>query len=387
MKEKIAVIGLGYVGAAGRARVRAQVPGLRRLRHPPGEGRRAARAATTATARSRDESSASTTLAMTSDPAELDGGARSSSSPCPRRSTTTTSRISRRVVARVARRSAGAAQGRGGGLRVDRLPGRDRGRVRPDPRQRVAACKSRRRLQARLLARAHQPGRQGAHASSGSRRSSRARTRRRSSAWPACTARSSRRACTARRRIKVAEAAKVIENTQRDLNIALMNELAIIFDRMGIRTSDVLAAAGTKWNFLKFRPGLVGGHCIGVDPYYLTMKAQQLGYQPGGHPRRPAHQQRHGSVRRAAPREAAHPRRHPREGRAGRRPRAHVQGELQRPPQQQGRRTSSTELRQFGIDADRPRPARERRRGDARVRADALAARRASRTSTAWCSP
>jgi UDP-N-acetyl-D-galactosamine dehydrogenase len=80
--------------------------------------------------------------------------------------------------------------------------------------------------------------------------------------------------------IRVAEAAKVIENTQRDLNIALMNELAIIFDRMGIRTADVLAAAGTKWNFLKFKPGLVGGHCIGVDPYYLTMKAQQLGYQP-----------------------------------------------------------------------------------------------------------
>ncbi len=80
--------------------------------------------------------------------------------------------------------------------------------------------------------------------------------------------------------IKVAEAAKVIENTQRDLNIALMNELAIIFDRMGIRTSDVLAAASTKWNFLRFKPGLVGGHCIGVDPYYLTMKAQQLGYQP-----------------------------------------------------------------------------------------------------------
>jgi UDP-N-acetyl-D-galactosamine dehydrogenase len=80
--------------------------------------------------------------------------------------------------------------------------------------------------------------------------------------------------------IKVAEAAKVIENTQRDLNIALMNELAIIFDRIGIRTADVLAAAGTKWNFLKFQPGLVGGHCIGVDPYYLTMKAQQLGYQP-----------------------------------------------------------------------------------------------------------
>ena len=80
--------------------------------------------------------------------------------------------------------------------------------------------------------------------------------------------------------IKVAEAAKVIENTQRDLNIALMNELALIFDRIGIRTRDVLAAAGTKWNFLKFTPGLVGGHCIGVDPYYLTTKAQQLGYQP-----------------------------------------------------------------------------------------------------------
>lgn len=80
--------------------------------------------------------------------------------------------------------------------------------------------------------------------------------------------------------IKVAEAAKVIENTQRDLNIALMNELAIIFDRMDIRTADVLAAAGTKWNFLRFMPGLVGGHCIGVDPYYLTAKAETLGYHP-----------------------------------------------------------------------------------------------------------
>lgn len=80
--------------------------------------------------------------------------------------------------------------------------------------------------------------------------------------------------------IKVAEAAKVIENTQRDLNIALMNELALIFDRMGIDTLDVLEAAGTKWNFLKFKPGLVGGHCIGVDPYYLTHKAEILGYIP-----------------------------------------------------------------------------------------------------------
>lgn len=80
--------------------------------------------------------------------------------------------------------------------------------------------------------------------------------------------------------IKVAEAAKVIENTQRDVNIALMNELALIFDRMDIDTSEVLKAAGTKWNFMNFSPGLVGGHCIGVDPYYLTHKAESLGYYP-----------------------------------------------------------------------------------------------------------
>ncbi|WMN08056.1 Vi polysaccharide biosynthesis UDP-N-acetylglucosamine C-6 dehydrogenase TviB [Marivirga arenosa] len=80
--------------------------------------------------------------------------------------------------------------------------------------------------------------------------------------------------------IKVAEAAKVIENSQRDLNIAFVNELALIFDKMGIDTADVLAAAGTKWNFLPFKPGLVGGHCIGVDPYYLTHKAESLGYHP-----------------------------------------------------------------------------------------------------------
>jgi UDP-N-acetyl-D-glucosamine/UDP-N-acetyl-D-galactosamine dehydrogenase len=80
--------------------------------------------------------------------------------------------------------------------------------------------------------------------------------------------------------IKVAEAAKVIENTQRDVNIALINELALIFNRLGIDTEEVLIAAGTKWNFLPFRPGLVGGHCIGVDPYYLTHKAQEIGYHP-----------------------------------------------------------------------------------------------------------
>jgi UDP-N-acetyl-D-galactosamine dehydrogenase len=80
--------------------------------------------------------------------------------------------------------------------------------------------------------------------------------------------------------IKVAEAAKVIENTQRDLNIALINELSVIFARLGIDTLDVLEAAGSKWNFLPFRPGLVGGHCIGVDPYYLTHKAEEVGYHP-----------------------------------------------------------------------------------------------------------
>jgi UDP-N-acetyl-D-galactosamine dehydrogenase len=80
--------------------------------------------------------------------------------------------------------------------------------------------------------------------------------------------------------IKVAEAAKIIENTQRDLNIALMNELSIIFDKMKINTFEVLEAAGTKWNFLKFSPGLVGGHCIGVDPYYLTYKSKELGHDP-----------------------------------------------------------------------------------------------------------
>jgi len=80
--------------------------------------------------------------------------------------------------------------------------------------------------------------------------------------------------------IKTAEAAKVIENTQRDLNIALMNELSVIFNKMGVETRDVLEAAGTKWNFLPFRPGLVGGHCIGVDPYYLTYKAEEYDYKP-----------------------------------------------------------------------------------------------------------
>ena len=87
-----------------------------------------------------------------------------------------------------------------------------------------------------------------------------------------------KRGCTVRLVSKVAEAAKIIENTQRDVNIALMNELSIIFDRMGVNTFDVLKAAGTKWNFLPFSPGLVGGHCIGVDHYYLVHKAKELQY-------------------------------------------------------------------------------------------------------------
>ena len=80
--------------------------------------------------------------------------------------------------------------------------------------------------------------------------------------------------------IKIAEAAKVIENSQRDINIAFVNELSIIFNKMGIDTGEVLKAAGTKWNFLNFYPGLVGGHCIGVDPYYLAFKSKELGYNP-----------------------------------------------------------------------------------------------------------
>ena len=100
--------------------------------------------------------------------------------------------------------------------------------------------------------------------------------------------------------IKVAEAAKVIENTQRDLNIALMNELAILFDRIGIDTLEVLQAAGTKWNFLPFRPGLVGGHCIGVDPVLSHLQGRQDRLSPAGDTRGPAHQRRHGQVHRRA---------------------------------------------------------------------------------------
>jgi UDP-N-acetyl-D-galactosamine dehydrogenase len=104
--------------------------------------------------------------------------------------------------------------------------------------------------------------------------------------------------------IKVAEAAKVIENTQRDINIALVNELSLICHRIGIDTTEVLQAAGTKWNFLPFRPGLVGGHCIGVDPYYLTHKADAR-LPPAGHSRRAPHQRRHGEIHCGADRQSS----------------------------------------------------------------------------------
>ena len=105
--------------------------------------------------------------------------------------------------------------------------------------------------------------------------------------------------------IRVAEASKITENVQRDVNIALMNELALVYDRLGLRTEDVLAAARTKWNFAPYRPGLVGGHCIGVDPYYLIAKAEAHGYYPGADPRRPAAERRHGRAGRAEDRGAA----------------------------------------------------------------------------------
>ena len=146
--------------------------------------------------------------------------------------------------------------------------------------------------------------------------------------------------------IKVAEAAKVIENSQRDINIAFMNELSIIFNKMGIDTKSVLEAAGTKWNFLKFYPGLVGGHCIGVDPYYLTYKAEELGY----------HSQiilngrilndnmgayiadKHGALGGHRGRQAHDPRRQPDSRRQGAAARHHLQGELPRHPQHKDHR-------------------------------------------------
>ena len=138
------------------------------------------------------------------------------------------------------------------------------------------------------------------------RKSSRATTPRRSRKSPRSTRRWSAPAYKAPS-IRVAEAAKVIENTQRDLNIAFVNELAIIFEKLGLDTHEVLRAAGTKWNFLPFRPGLVGGHCIGVDPYYLPTRPSSPATTRGD--RRPAYQRRHGRAHRAQDRAANDPRR------------------------------------------------------------------------------
>ena len=161
--------------------------------------------------------------------------------------------------------------------------------------------------------------------------------------------------------IRVAEAAKVIENTQRDVNIALINELALIFNRLGIDTEEVLNAAGSKWNFLPFRPGLVGGHCIGVDPYYLTHKAQAIGYHPemilAG--RRindnmgiyVAQQVAQLMIQRAHPgARLAHPGDGP-----------HLQGELPGRPQHRGSSTSCNELAKFGAHGRRLRSVGRRR--------------------------
>ena len=146
--------------------------------------------------------------------------------------------------------------------------------------ERMSGLKFNKDFFCRLQPGAHQPRRQAAPADDDQARSPRARRPK----SPSSSTRSTRSIITAGTHkassIRVAEAAKVIENTQRDVNIALINELALIFNRLGIDTEEVLQAAGTKWNFLPFRPGLVGGHCIGVDPYYLTHKAQEIGYHP-----------------------------------------------------------------------------------------------------------
>ena len=185
---------------------------------------------------------------------------------------------------------------------------------------------------------AHQPRRQGAHASPGSPRWSPATTTDTLEKVAALYGSVVKAGVYRASSIRVAEAAKVIENTQRDLNIAFVNELAIIFEKLGLDTVEVLKAAGTKWNFLPFRPGLVGGHCIGVDPYYLTHKAELLGYHPqvilagrrindsmGSHIARK-------TVQADDPRRAQH------QGRARQRARAHLQGGRARHPQLQGRR-------------------------------------------------
>ena len=167
--------------------------------------------------------------------------------------------------------------------------------------------------------------------------------------------------------IKAAEACKVIENTQRDLNIALMNELAIIFDKIGIDTTEVLEAAGTKWNFLKFKPGLVGGHCIGVDPYYLTHKAEMLGYHPQVITAGRRINDGMGKYIAEQTDQADDRQRQLRQGRQGQRVGADVQGRLRRSAQQQGR-GHHQRAQELWLRRVRARPGGRPGRGAAGVR-------------------
>jgi UDP-N-acetyl-D-galactosamine dehydrogenase len=167
--------------------------------------------------------------------------------------------------------------------------------------------------------------------------------------------------------IKVAEAAKVIENTQRDLNIALMNELSVIFHKIGIDTLEVLKAAGTKWNFLPFRPGLVGGHCIGVDPYYLTHKADMLGYHPQVILAGRRINDSMGKYVAEADRQADDPERPQHQGRRRHRAGPHLQGKLPRSAQQQGHRRDPRTA-EFRLQRAGARPGGRVRRSRARVR-------------------
>jgi nucleotide sugar dehydrogenase len=175
-------------------------------------------------------------------------------------------------------RGRGAQAGRRRHLRIDRLLRRHRGNLLAGARA-TQRPEVQHRLLLRLQPRAYQPWRQ-AHRLTAIKKVTSGSTPEAADAIDALYASIITAGTHKASSIRVAEAAKVIENTQRDRNIALMNELAILFNRLGLDTGDVLQAAGTKWNFLPFRPGLVGGHCIGVDPYYLTHKAQAVGYHP-----------------------------------------------------------------------------------------------------------
>ena len=185
------------------------------------------------------------------------------------------------------------------GVREHGLSRRHRGHLRPGNRAGLGPARGTRFLLGYSPERIN-PGDRAApprqHRQGGRRR----RRRRRRSVSRLSTAASRRPACHRAPDIRTAEAAKVIENAQRDINIAFINEVTMIFGDLGLSVYDVLDAARTKWNFLDFRPGLVGGHCIGVDPYYLAHCAAPARPRAGGHPRRPAHQRRHGRLHRPA---------------------------------------------------------------------------------------